>query len=102
MRAWRSRVCPRGRFACSVSITESQNGRGWKGPLWVTQSNPPAEAESPTAGCTGPCQDLNAGVSRSFAFALLASSEIHVGVAELFLLLSSELFALEIRNDPAN
>jgi len=20
---------------------ESQNGRGWKGPLWVTQSNPP-------------------------------------------------------------
>ena len=20
--------------------TESQNGRGWKGPLWVTQSNP--------------------------------------------------------------
>ena len=36
-------------------ITESQNGRGWKGPLWVTQSNPPAEAGSPTAGCTGPC-----------------------------------------------
>ena len=35
-------------------ITESQNGRGWKGPLWVTQSNPPAEAGSPTAGCTGP------------------------------------------------
>jgi len=21
-------------------ITESQNVRGWKGPLWVTQSNP--------------------------------------------------------------
>ena len=21
-------------------ITESQNGRGWKGPLWVTQPNP--------------------------------------------------------------
>ena len=36
-------------------ITESQNSRGWKGPLWVTQSNPPAEAGSPTAGCTGPC-----------------------------------------------
>jgi len=35
--------------------TESQNGRGWKGPLWVTQSNPPAEAASPTAGCRGPC-----------------------------------------------
>ena len=35
-------------------ITESQNGRGWKGPLWVTQSNPPAEAGSPTAGCKGP------------------------------------------------
>jgi len=36
-------------------ITESQNSRGWQGPLWVTQSNPPAEAGSPTAGCTGPC-----------------------------------------------
>jgi len=34
--------------------SESQNGRGWKGPLWVTQSNPPAEAGSPRAGCTGP------------------------------------------------
>ena len=36
-------------------ITESQNSRGWKGPLWVIYSNPPAEAGSPTAGCTGPC-----------------------------------------------
>ena len=36
-------------------ITESLNVRGWKGPLWVIQSNPPAEAGSPTAGCTGPC-----------------------------------------------
>jgi len=36
-------------------FTESQNSRGWKGPLWVTQSNPPAEAGSPTAGCRGPC-----------------------------------------------
>ena len=36
-------------------ITESQNGRGWKGPLWITQSNPPAEVGSPTAGCIGPC-----------------------------------------------
>jgi len=36
-------------------ITGPQNGRGWKGPLWVTQSNPPAEAGSPRAGCTGPC-----------------------------------------------
>ena len=34
---------------------ESQHGGGWKGPLWVTQSNPPAEAGSPRAGCTGPC-----------------------------------------------
>ena len=33
----------------SRRITESQNGRGWKGPLWVIQSNPPAEAGSPTA-----------------------------------------------------
>jgi len=38
--------------------TESQNVRGWKGPLWVKQSNPPAEAGLPTAGCTGPCPDL--------------------------------------------
>jgi len=36
-------------------ITESQNGRGWKGPLWVIWSNPPAEAGSPTVGCRGPC-----------------------------------------------
>ena len=35
-------------------ITESQHGRGWKGPLWVIQSNPPAEAGSPRTGCTGP------------------------------------------------
>jgi len=34
----------------NISFTESQNGRGWKGPLWVIQSNPPAEAGSPTAG----------------------------------------------------
>jgi len=33
-----------------LEITESQNGRGWKGPLRVTQSNPPAEAGSPRAG----------------------------------------------------
>ena len=39
----------------SHRITESQNSRGCQGPLWVTQSNPPAEAGSPTAGCTGPC-----------------------------------------------
>jgi len=31
-------------------VTESQNGRDWKGPLWVIESNPPAEAGSPTAG----------------------------------------------------
>ena len=36
-------------------ITETQNSRDWKGPLWVILSNPPAEAGSPTAGCTGPC-----------------------------------------------
>ena len=24
----------------NLRITESQNGRGWKGPLWITQSNP--------------------------------------------------------------
>jgi len=36
-------------------ITESQNGRGWKGPLWIIWSNPTAEAGLPTAGCTGPC-----------------------------------------------
>ena len=42
-------------FAPNPRITESQNGRGWKGPLWVTQPTPPAEAGSPRAGCTGPC-----------------------------------------------
>jgi len=39
-------------------VTESQNGQGWKGPLWVTQSNPPAEAGSPTVGCRGPCSSV--------------------------------------------
>jgi len=24
----------------TLEVTESQNGRGWKGPLWVTQPNP--------------------------------------------------------------
>jgi len=35
-------------------VSFSQNGRGWKGPLGITQSNPPAEAGSPRAGCIGP------------------------------------------------
>jgi len=46
------------RNAWRQSVTESQNHRMvgvGKGPLWVTQSNPPAEAGSPTAGCRGPC-----------------------------------------------
>ena len=29
-----------GIFKVFAGITESQNGRGWKGPLWVTQPNP--------------------------------------------------------------
>jgi len=36
------------------TFTESQNVRGWKGPLWVIWSNPHAEAGSPTAGRRGP------------------------------------------------
>ena len=36
-------------------ITESQNVRGWKRPLWVIYSNPPDEAGSPTVRCRGPC-----------------------------------------------
>jgi len=35
-----------------ISVTESQNGRGWKGSLWVIYCNPSAEAGSPRAGCT--------------------------------------------------
>lgn len=38
-------------------FTESQNGRGWMGPLEVTLSNPPAQAGSPRAGCPGPHPD---------------------------------------------
>ena len=34
-RAWRTASASRNHI-----ITESQNGRGWQGPLWVTQSNP--------------------------------------------------------------
>jgi len=43
-------------------VTESQNGGGWKRPLWVTQSNPPAEGGSPRAGCTAP-RPGGAGIS---------------------------------------
>jgi len=42
-------------ISINTRVTESQNSRGWKGPLWVIQSNPPAQAGSPTAGCTGSC-----------------------------------------------
>jgi len=42
-------------YCTLLGITESQNVRGWKGPLWVIQSNPPAEAGSSREGCTGPC-----------------------------------------------
>ena len=45
-------------------FTESQNGRGWKGPLWLTQSNPPAEAGSPTAGCNGTLSRRVCNISR--------------------------------------
>ena len=37
-----------------AQATVSQCGRSWKGPLWVIQSNPPAQAGSPRAGCTRP------------------------------------------------
>jgi len=61
--AWRpSSGCPCGTvpscpYLDTRHVTESQNVRGWKGPLWITQSNPPTEAGSPRAGCTGPCPD---------------------------------------------
>jgi len=35
------------------TITESQDGGGWKGPLGIIQSNSSAKAGSPRAGCTG-------------------------------------------------
>jgi len=47
--------CNRNLAIYTHRITESQNGRGWKRPLWVMESNPPAETGSPTAGCTGHC-----------------------------------------------
>lgn len=40
---------------------------------------------------------LNSGISRSFTFALLSSGKIHVGTTEPLLLLSWEMFALELR-----
>ena len=50
-----ARLLPAESFTGSWWVTESQNGRGWNGPLWVIWSNPPAEAGSPTVGCRGPC-----------------------------------------------
>lgn len=35
-----------------LSVTESQNSWGWKGPLEITQ------AGLPKAGCPGPCSDV--------------------------------------------
>ena len=29
-----------------MASTESQNGRGWKGPVEITESKPPAKADS--------------------------------------------------------
>jgi len=46
-------LCKEAREASESSesdITDSQNGRGWKRPLWVIQSNLPAEAGLPRAG----------------------------------------------------
>jgi len=28
----------------AIKVTESQNGRGWKGPLWIIWSNPPSKS----------------------------------------------------------
>jgi len=53
-----ARVCTATHLQPADKVTvlghKVQNGRGWKGPLWVIQSNPPAESGSPTAGCIGP------------------------------------------------
>ena len=40
-------------------ITESQNSWGWKGSLKVIWSKPPAQVESPVAGCSGSRWVLN-------------------------------------------
>ena len=53
--SWGPHSSPLVRMQRFSRITESQNVRGWKGPLWVIWSNSPAEAGSPAAGCTGPC-----------------------------------------------
>ena len=58
LRCWRKPCSP----MLPPVITESQNGQGWKGPLWVTRSNPPAKAGSPRAGCTAP-RPGGAGIS---------------------------------------
>jgi len=51
---FQSEAAGRGIIFKPCIFTESQNVRGWKGPLAITWSNPPAKAGSPTAGCTGP------------------------------------------------
>lgn len=44
-----------------VVITESQNSRGWKGPLEIIQSSPAAKSGSSRAGCAGSRHDIIEG-----------------------------------------
>ena len=55
------KAVPGGSAHSTRHAPESQNGRGWKGPLG-TPSPTPAKAGSPRAGCTGPCPG-GAGIS---------------------------------------
>lgn len=43
--------------ASTARFTELQSGSGWKGPLKVIWSKPPAQASPPKASCTGLCLD---------------------------------------------
>jgi len=45
----------------------SQNGRGWKGPLWVIQSNPPAQAGSPSVLAPARANPRQTGPTRSLS-----------------------------------
>lgn len=42
------------RRPADCTVTESQSGGGWKGPLKIIWSDPLAQAGPPKAGCSGP------------------------------------------------
>jgi len=80
-------------------ITESQNGRGWKGSLRIIESNLPAKAESTRAGCIGLRPVLNTSREGESTTSLGNFDIVNyskTGIIQLFLVL--EFFTTNLYN----